>query len=232
MEEKKPRTLLVPVQGIYEEKKSRFLCDLFYTETEAEADRALAQVRKKYYDARHHCSALILRNGENGPFHHASDDGEPQGTAGRPMLEVLKNENLVNIFAVVTRYFGGTLLGTGGLVRSYTKAVQDAVARSSFLTVETGVPVSFDAPYTLSGKLEYLIETNRIPVISKTYEEAVRFRLMLPQADTDRLLVLLQEASGGQLIVTAGPPEAYALHGHTVLTGNALRPAQTFSGSG
>ena len=224
MEENARRTLYRPVRGIYEEKKSRFLCDLFYVRSEEEAAAALAGVRKAHYDARHHCSAEIFEKTDGGIFMHSSDDGEPQGTAGKPMLEVLQRENLTNILAVVTRYFGGTLLGTGGLVRSYTKAVQDAVANSEFLTIRTGVPVTFSAPYTLSGKLEYLIESRKIPVIEKTYEEAVRFRLMVPEEETERLRKVLFEASGGQLSPSFGDPESYALYSAQVLTGKMLRP--------
>ena len=117
------RIVLEEAQGEIEEKKSRFIATIRPIETEEEALQVVEQLKKKYWDARHNCYAYILQ-GAN-PVVRCSDDGEPQGTAGRPMLEVLTGANLQGVVAVVTRYFGGTLLGTGGLVRAYTAAVQE-----------------------------------------------------------------------------------------------------------
>lgn len=111
------RTIETRGEGSYEEKKSRFLGVAIPTKTEEEVQAALQEEKKKYYDAKHHCYACIL--GEKGELRRFSDDGEPQGTAGKPILTVLEGQNLRNVCIIVTRYFGGTLLGTGGLTRAY-----------------------------------------------------------------------------------------------------------------
>ena len=124
----KYHVLLNECTGEFEDKKSRFLARMVPVRTEEEAALILEQERKKYYDAKHHCSAFILEAEAGGmPLMRSSDDGEPQGTAGRPMLEVLRGADLRGVVVIVTRYFGGTLLGTGGLIRAYTAAVQDAL---------------------------------------------------------------------------------------------------------
>ena len=218
------KTLYKANQGEYVEKKSRFLCDLFYVESEAEVQDALALTKKKYYDARHHCSAMILKPDANPPMLRSSDDGEPQGTAGRPILDVLTGFGAYNILAVVTRYFGGTLLGTGGLIRSYTKAAQDALSKSEFLTRMYGYPLSFGVSYTLSGKLDYVISSNNIPMIDKSYAEDVNYEIILPEGQTDRILKLLSEETSGNIAFEPGPLTEFAQEDGIILTGSALLP--------
>ena len=117
------------------EKKSRFIANLFYVETKQEAEEKLQEIRKKYYDAKHHCYAYsILEDGKI--TNKMSDDGEPSGTAGMPILNVIVKKELVNIIAIVTRYFGGTLLGTGGLVKAYSDATIKAIDNTSFVKIE------------------------------------------------------------------------------------------------
>ena len=216
-------TILKAEAGEYTEKRSRFIADLFYVETEEDVERAMAAVRKRYYDARHHCTAYILRDPADGRLTmRSSDDGEPQGTAGHPMLDVLSGEGLVNVLAVVTRYFGGTLLGTGGLVRSYTKAVQDAVARSAVVTRQRGVPISFSVPYELSGKAEYLVAQSGTPVLEKTYAEAVFLRLLVPEEEAGQMKERLRDLSGGKIPLTEGETVEYAVFEGQILTGEAL----------
>ena len=118
------------------EKKSRFIANVFYVENENEADARLNEIRKKYYDAKHNCYAYIL--GKNGENMKSSDDGEPQGTAGHPMLDILKGEGITNCIAIVTRYFGGTLLGTGGLVRAYSESLKAAIKNAKFSNIYDG----------------------------------------------------------------------------------------------
>ena len=113
------------------EKKSRFIANVFEIHSEEEALSHLAQVKKKYWDARHNCYAFVA--GDRHQLQRCSDDGEPQGTAGRPMLDVLLKEEVHNALIVVTRYFGGTLLGTGGLVRAYQKAAQEGLLASTII---------------------------------------------------------------------------------------------------
>ena len=119
------RVLLAGGQGEIVEKKSRFIATVRSAATEQEAASFIEEMKKKYWDARHNCSAFVI--GSRGEMTRCSDDGEPGGTAGRPMLEVLLAEEIRNVAVVVTRYFGGTLLGTGGLVRAYTMAVKEGL---------------------------------------------------------------------------------------------------------
>ena len=160
------------------EKKSRFIATLAPVSTEEEALAFIETVRKKYYDARHNCFAFIL--GENGSMERCSDDGEPSGTAGRPMLEVLRGAGLTNVAAVVTRYFGGTLLGTGGLVRAYTQAMQEAVDGCRIVTMRYGIRYRITADYTLTGKLQYLFAKRQITIEDTVYTDKVDFHVLVP----------------------------------------------------
>ncbi|MCI9177614.1 MAG: YigZ family protein [Clostridia bacterium] len=117
------------------EKKSKFICDLYYAQTVEKAEGILMQIRKKHYDAKHHCFAYRIQE-KNVILEKASDDGEPSGTAGAPMLNLLQKQEITNVIAVVTRYFGGTLLGTGGLVRAYSQVTKEAIASSKIVTEE------------------------------------------------------------------------------------------------
>lgn len=121
----KTKVLIEGGQGEIMEKKSRFIADVRKVESEEEATAFIEEIKKKYWDARHHCSAFVI--GQKGQLTRCSDDGEPSGTAGRPMLEVLLGEGICDIAVVVTRYFGGVLLGTGGLVRAYSAAVKEGL---------------------------------------------------------------------------------------------------------
>ena len=114
------------------EKKSKFICDLIYVSSEKEVEESLQEIRKKYYDAKHHCFAYRLQN-KNGIIEKSSDDGEPSGTAGAPMLNLLTKNELVNCLAIVTRYFGGILLGTGGLVRAYSEVTKNAIESANIV---------------------------------------------------------------------------------------------------
>ena len=139
------KTIYQGGQGEIVEKKSRFLADIRLVHSEEEALAFLEEIRKKYWDARHHCYAYVI--GEQRQIVRCSDDGEPGGTAGRPMLDVLLGEELYNTMAVVTRYFGGTLLGTGGLVRAYSKAVQEGLAASRIIEKQYGVLLEITTDY-------------------------------------------------------------------------------------
>ena len=226
-------TVYRAVRGEYIEKKSRFIADLFYVESEEEAERALAGVRKEFYDARHHCSAFVIRRRneeENSPkkssgnlILRSSDDGEPQGTAGHPMLDVLTGAGLVNTLAVVTRYFGGTLLGTGGLVRSYTKALQDALEKSILIERKNGIPLTVTADYTAIGKLEYFFAKEELPALSKEYGENVKETLLIPEERLSKIQNEIIQMTGGKAVLSAGGTVEYAVLGGAVLTGDKLR---------
>ena len=215
-------TLYSCEEGLYIEKKSRFIADLFYVEKEEEAEDALAFVRKKHYDARHHCQAMILGDPKDGrSVMRSSDDGEPQGTAGHPMLDVLMGQDIGNVLAVVTRYFGGTLLGTGGLVRSYTKALQDALERSTLIERKQGMRLRMAVPYEQSGKIEHFIRTQKIPVLGTEYGEMVEFHVICPDGMEESLPLALGDMLGGKRPEEEGVID-YALHQGKVLTGEAL----------
>ena len=131
-----------------------------------------------------------------------SDDGEPQGTAGRPMLDVLLGEELYNTAVVVTRYFGGTLLGTGGLVRAYSKAVQAGLAASRVITKYHGILTEIGIDYTGVGKLQYLFAQNQIPVMDSQYAENVKMQILLPAKDAEQIKKAVTEATNARASIT------------------------------
>lgn len=138
-------------------KRSRFICQLLPVTSPEEAEKALAAIRKEHYDATHNCPAMII--GPGGEFEKASDDGEPQGTAGVPMLEVLRRSGVTNILAVVTRYFGGTLLGAGGLVRAYSGSVAEALKEARLVRNVPAAKIAIRLPYADYGKLQNIAQS-------------------------------------------------------------------------
>ena len=137
------------------EKKSRFIANIKSVETVEEAQVYIEEMKKKYWDARHNCSAFSV--GTEQVTTRCSDDGEPSGTAGKPILEVIRGAGLHNIFVVVTRYFGGTLLGTGGLVRAYTESAREGISHSQIITKIYGFKLNLTTDYTGLGKIQYLL---------------------------------------------------------------------------
>ena len=158
-------------EGELVEKKSRFIATVRPVKTEEEANQFVEEMRKKYWDARHNCWAFIL--GERQEFKRCSDDGEPSQTAGKPMMDVLTGAGLTDVAVVVTRYFGGTLLGTGGLVRAYSGAVQEGLKNSTVITKYLGVKLSVTTDYNGVGKLQYLFEQKEISILSAEYTDTV-----------------------------------------------------------
>ena len=216
-------TVYRAVRGEYTEKKSRFIADLSYAESEADAEAAVARARKEFYDARHHCSAFVLLpEGASQPVLRSSDDGEPQGTAGHPMLDVLTGASLVNTAAVVTRYFGGTLLGTGGLVRSYTKALQDAIEKSVLIERKRGIPLLLRADYTAIGKLEYYFAKESLTAMEKEYGEQVTVKLLVPDLQAAAVKKEIISITGGKSVPEEVEATEYAVLDGQVLTGKAL----------
>ena len=150
-------------EGEIIEKKSRFIATVRLVEKEEEALAFIEEMKKKYWNATHNCFAYVI--GERRECVRCSDDGEPQGTAGKPMLDVLLGEVLYNIAVEVTRYFGGTLLGTGGLVRAYSKAVQEGLKNSILITKNHGVCLLVGIDYNGVGKLQYLFGQENLPIL-------------------------------------------------------------------
>jgi len=180
-----------------EAKRSRFLCTLERVESEAEARAVVERLRKQHWDARHHCSAFVL--GPDAAIERSSDDGEPSGTAGAPMLEVLRGRGVSDVVAVVTRWFGGTLLGAGGLVRAYGDAVRAALDEVGLLERRLLRVFTIAVPHADAGRLESDLRSRGITVLGTTYDELARLRLAVPAADVDRLSVLLAELTGGSI---------------------------------
>lgn len=153
------------------EKKSKFICNVFHVESVQEAEDKLNIIRKKYHDARHNC--YVYKVVEEDAF-KASDDGEPSGTAGVPMLNIVNGRNLSNILVVVTRYFGGILLGTGGLVRAYSLATTTALDDSNIIKQEMGLEASFNVEYKELEEVKYHLKNRNIVISGQEYLENVK----------------------------------------------------------
>ena len=175
------------------EKKSRFLATVRPVETEEEASAFIEEMKKKYWDATHNCSAFVL--GRRGEITRCSDDGEPSGTAGRPMLEVLLKEGICNTAVVVTRYFGGTLLGTGGLVRAYGAAVKEGLKCSEVVTMRYGTRLQVTVDYPDVGRIQHLGTKEGIAQESAEYGVNVRFVLASPAEEEERICRSITEAT-------------------------------------
>ena len=175
------RIVLVPGEDEIIEKKSRFIGELVPVSSEEEAFAYLDAVRKKHYNASHHCFAYVL--GEKNQTERASDDGEPSGTAGRPMLEVLLGDGLRNVCVVVTRYFGGVLLGTGGLVRAYTQAVKEGLSHCEIGVNRFGCELAVETDYNGIGKILYLLGQKGIEPTDSLYADSVKLTLLIPAED-------------------------------------------------
>lgn len=179
------------------EKKSRFIATIRPVSSEEEAVAFIEEMKKKYYDARHNCSAFVI--GSKGELTRSSDDGEPSGTAGRPMLEVLTGSGIRNIAAVVTRYFGGVLLGTGGLVRAYSGAVKMALEQCETITRRYGVQMLIKTDYNGVGKIQYLLGSKDVVIQDSVYAADVQMTVLVPIEEYDRLCKELVEATNGRV---------------------------------
>ncbi len=201
--------------GEITEKKSRFIATIRPVETEEEALAFLEEMKKKYWDARHNCSAYVL--GERQELLRCSDDGEPSQTAGKPMMDVLTGAGLTNVAAVVTRYFGGTLLGTGGLVRAYSAAVQEGLKNSRIITKYLGTRLLVETDYNGIGRLQYLFGQRQIPMTDTEYTDHVSFTVLVPVSKTAELTKAITESTSGQAKIT----EKDRLY-YTILNGEYL----------
>lgn len=184
------------------EKKSRFIATVVPAETEEEAISFIEAMRKKYWNATHNCFAYVI--GERGQLQRCSDDGEPGGTAGRPMLDVLLGEEVRNIAVVVTRYFGGTLLGTGGLVRAYAAATQAGLAASMIITKILGVKLYIKTDYTGLGKIQYILGQRGIMILNSVYTENVELEVLIPGSEVEAVRAEIIEGTNGRARITEG----------------------------
>lgn len=182
------------------EKKSRFIATVRPAGTEEEAVSFIDEMKKKYWDASHNCSAFVI--GKRAELTRCSDDGEPSGTAGRPMLEVLLGEGIRNIAVVVSRYFGGTLLGTGGLARAYGGAVKAGLAASRIGIMRYGARILIDTDYNGIGKIQYILGQRNIRAENIGYTDRVRIEALIPWETAEPLFQEITEATGGRAILT------------------------------
>ena len=184
------------------EKKSRFIAHVFKVETVQEAEEKIAEISKKYWDARHNCYAYVL--GAGGEISKCSDNGEPSGTAGKPILEVINGEGLSNVLIVVTRYFGGVLLGTGGLVRAYTQAAQAGIEASKVGEMVYSQKLTLVAAYNLIGNIQYYLGQNEIQILDTRYEADVQFDICVRDEDIEKVKAGLTQKTEGQLKILEG----------------------------
>lgn len=181
------------------EKKSRFIANLFYVETPQEAEDKIKQVKKKYYDAKHNCFAYITLNG-NEIQKKCSDDGEPSGTAGAPMLEILEKQSIYNVVVIVTRYFGGILLGTGGLVRAYSDSLKEAIKKSTLVEQEHGYEAEIKLPYADFEKFKYYCNKNNINIINSEYSDFIICKIEVNDAEKNRLEIEFREQNNFKIM--------------------------------
>lgn len=178
------------------EKKSRFICTVRPVENEEEALAFVEEMKKKYWDATHNCYAYSV--GQNREYTRCSDDGEPSGTAGRPMLDVILGEEIYNAAVVVTRYFGGTLLGTGGLVRAYSKAVQEGLMHSCIIEKKHGIALEIHTDYAGIGKIQYIAGERKLSVLNAEYTDKVILTLLVPVKELSSVEKAITEGTNGR----------------------------------
>ena len=202
-------------QGEITEKKSRFIATVRPVESEDEAVSFINETKKKYWDARHNCSAFVI--GKRQELTRCSDDGEPAGTAGRPMLDVLLKENIHNAAVVVTRYFGGVLLGTGGLVRAYQQATKAGLSASEIIEKKEGAVLFIRTDYTGIGRLQYLFAQEKITVMDTAYEADVLVKAVIPENDKKRIEKTIIEQTNGTAKLEWGDEVTFAEYDGEVL---------------
>ena len=194
---KEYRTILEPGTDEIVEKKSRFIGYIRHTETEEEANAFINEIRKKHFDARLNCFAYSV-DGQQQTIRF-SDDGEPGGTAGKPILEVITGKGLCDVCIVVTRYFGGTLLGTGGLGRAYTDAAKACIDATDMVTKCLVVPMRLTTNYTDFGKVQYLLGSHNISVLDSEYGENVAVRIEVLVDDVPMIVKQLTEVTAARV---------------------------------
>lgn len=189
-------SIAAPVEAEIEDRRSRFLAHLEPVPDETAARAVIESIRRQHHAARHHCSAFIL--GPDGAVERSSDDGEPAGTAGAPILEVLRGRELRNVVAVVTRWFGGTLLGAGGLVRAYSDAVAAAADAAELVRYRLVELLEFEADYAIAGRVEASLRDRGVQLADVRHGAAATLVLAVPPADRAAVASAIAELTGGQ----------------------------------
>ena len=203
------KTVYTGGEGEIVEKKSRFIATVRPVTSEEEATAFINEMKKKYWDAKHNCSAFVI--GDNQEITRCSDDGEPAQTAGRPMLDVLLKEEIHNTAVVVTRYFGGTLLGTGGLVRAYQKATQEGLAASVIIDKQIGRKLIVGTDYNGLGKIQYLAAKEELTTLDTIYTDKVEMIFMVPEEKQTSFEKKITEATSGNADISWGDEVLYAM---------------------
>lgn len=209
MSEQFPKTVFRGGEGEIIEIKSRFIATIIPVSTEEEAMAFVQQMKKKYWDARHNCWAYVI--GERNENMRCSDDGEPAQTAGRPMLDVLLKEDIHNTVVVVTRYFGGVLLGTGGLVRAYQAAVKEGLAHCAIVEKQPGQKLTIRTDYTGLGKIEYLVREHELATLDTQYQQDVVLTILVPMELKDIIWEEITEKTSGNAELDWGDEVLYAV---------------------
>lgn len=184
--------------GEIEEKKSRFIAHVFKISCEEEAVDYINRIKKTYWDARHNCYAYVC--GDNNDIQRFSDDGEPQGTAGKPILEILLNSDVRNCLIVVTRYFGGVLLGTGGLIRAYQMASKEGLNNSITAQMQDGISCNIKADYNAYGKIQYICGELAIEILNADFGENVELNLIIPEKNYELFIRKISDAFAGKIV--------------------------------
>jgi uncharacterized YigZ family protein len=196
------RTVAADAWGEVEDRGSRFLCRIVRTETEGEARAVIDEQRRAHHDARHTCSAFVL--GPDGRTERSNDDGEPAGTAGTPMLDVLRGSGYRDVTAVVTRWFGGTLLGAGGLVRAYGDAVRTALEDARPLERRLVVEHSVTVEHAEAGRVEHELRTAGLVVTGTDYAGRATLHVVVAPGEEQRLTAVVASATSGEGVVVPG----------------------------
>ena len=213
--EEKYKILYQGGQGELTEKKSRFIATTRPAETEEEAAAFVEEMKKKYWDARHNCYAYVI--GDRGQTARCSDDGEPAQTAGRPILDVLLGAGVRNACVVVTRYFGGVLLGTGGLVRAYSGAAQEGLKASIVVEKCLGRKLLITTDYNGIGKLQYIAGQMGIAIQDTQYTDQVTATLVVPADQVSSLEKQVTEKTSGRAQIVDSGTLYYAMSGREMI---------------
>jgi len=209
------KEIYVGGKGEIVEKKSRFISETSRIENEDEAIAFVEQIRKKYWDARHHCYAFSI--GRNNELYRCSDDGEPSGTAGKPILDVLQKEEIHNGIIVVTRYFGGTLLGTGGLTRAYLSAAKEGLKNSRLIEKNLCQSIKIATDYNYIGKIQYIAASLGIPQTSSRYTENVVLAFLPKDKEVENFCRKIVEITSGRADINMGELCYAAMIDHEVI---------------
>ncbi len=193
------RTVYRGAEAEIVEKKSRFIATVCPVKSEEEALVFIESLKKKYWNATHNCFAYVI--GDHFQTQRCSDDGEPSGTAGRPMLDVLLGEAVHDTAVVVTRYFGGTLLGTGGLVRAYQASVKAGLSASTVITKCFGKKISVQTDYTGLGKIQYILGQRSLKILNSEYTDSVMLHVLLPETEAKVVMEEITEGTNGQAVM-------------------------------